>query len=165
MNPDNLALRPNCLMTKHPLVFLTGTRSLFFYEKLGPDLQDFIAAHGYVVLSPVLPFRSPELRRQTFLTWLAWQKEQKITGFHFILSEATQKEFNEIFRGYPNCTFTLTQFKSTLTEPLSYKLHRLFCAAVGALSDPYCETLPDKSTAFYDRFLDRCVELAENETL
>ena len=61
MNLDNLVLRPNCLMTKHPLVFLTGIRSLFYYEKLGALLQDFIAAHGYVVKSPVLPFRSPEL--------------------------------------------------------------------------------------------------------
>ena len=57
MDIYNLALRPNCLMTRNPLVFITGPRSLFFYEKLGGTLQDFVAAHGYVVLNPVLPFR------------------------------------------------------------------------------------------------------------
>lgn len=149
-------------MTKHPLVFLTGIRSLFFYEKLGADLQDFIAAHGYVVKSPVLPFRSSELRQKTLLAWLTEQNEQH---FHFVLSEATQKEFREIFKSYPNCTFTLTRFNTTSKEPLAYKFHRFFCAAVGVSADPYNDTLPDKSTAFYDRFLDRCVELAENETL
>lgn len=162
MKLDNLVLRPNCLMTKHPLVFLTGIRSLFFYEKLGADLQDFIAAHGYVVKSPVLPFRSPALRQKAMRAWLTEQNEQH---FHFVLSEATQKEFVDIFKSCSNCTFTLTRFNSTLTEPLSYKLHRLFCGSLGFSTDPFNDTFPDKSTAFFDRFLDRCVELAENETL
>ena len=160
---DNLVLRPNCLMTKHPLVFLTGIRSLFFYEKLGADLQDFIAAHGYVVKSPVLPFRSPHLRKQALLAWLDFEQNER--QFHFVLSEATQKEFAEIFKAYPNCTFTLTSFNSTLREPLAYKLHRLFCNSLGFSADPFNATFPDKSSVFYDRFLDRCVELAENETL
>lgn len=149
-------------MTKHPLVFLTGIRSLFFYEKLGADLQRFIAAHGYVVKSPVLPFRSSELRRKALRTWLADQSSQH---FHFVLSVATQNEFAEIFRSYPNCTFTLSICNSTLQEPLIYKFHRLFCCVSGISADPFNETFPDKSAAFYDRFLDRCVELAENEVL
>ena len=149
-------------MTKHPLVFLTGIRSLFFYEKLGADLQDFIAAHGYVVKSPVLPFRSPKLRQKALRAWLS---EQNGPHFHFVLSTATQKEFAEIFRSYPNCTFTLTRINSTMKEPLSYKLHRLLCSTSGITADPFNDTFPDKSAAFYDRFLDRCVELAENEPL
>ena len=159
---NNLVLRPNCLMTKHPLVFLTGIRSLFYYEKLGADLQDFIAAHGYVVKSPVLPFRSPELRQKALRAWLA---DQSSRHFHFVFSSSTQNEFAEIFRSYPNCTFTLSSGNSTSKESLNYKLHRLFCAATGISADPFNETFPDKSTAFYDRFLDRCVELAENEPL
>ncbi len=149
-------------MTKHPLVFLTGIRSLFYYEKLGAELQDFIAAHGYVVKSPVLPFRSPTLRKQALRAWLAQQSGQH---FHFVLSTATRNEFAEIFRSYPNSTFSLSVCNSTLKEPLNYKLHRLFCYASGISADPFNDTFPDKSAAFYDRFLDRCVELAENETL
>lgn len=149
-------------MTKHPLVFLTGIRSLFFYEKLGADLQDFIAAHGYIVKCPALPFRSPQLRRKALSDWISQQKEK---SFHFVLSAATQREFADIFKSCSNCTFTLTRSVKGSKEPLTYKAHRYFCSLLGTNADPFNDTLPDKSNAFYDRFLDRCVELAENETL
>lgn len=164
MDTDNLALRPNCLLTKYPLVFLTGRRSLFFYEKLGGELQNYIAAHGYVVYSPVLAFRSEALRKAGLQKWL---KQQSIKQFHFILSPITRSEFSSIFENYPNSTFTHSTdvFVSTQREPFSYKLHKLFCTAAGFKADPYFETLPDKSTEFYDRFLDRCIELAENDCI
>lgn len=99
--------------------------------------------------------------------------QQKQPQFHFILNELTYLEFQQIFKNYKNSTFTLTtkKFTSSLAgsadkkskEPFSYQLHRYFCAALGVQADQYSETLQDKSTEFYDRFLDHCVELAENE--
>lgn len=166
MNNDNLVLRPNCLLTKYPLVFITGTRSLFFYEKLGEQLQTFIAAHGYMVLSPAMPFRSSH--RKKYLA--EWLKQQKYQQFHFVLSRQSHKELSGPLKDYLNSTFTLTTEilnppNKKLSEPLSYQAHKLFCLALGATSDPYNETLQDKSTEFYDRFLDHCIELAENEAI
>lgn len=168
MITDNLALRPNCLLTKYPLVFLTGIRSLFFYEKLGGPLQDFIAAHGYSVLSPALPFRSKNLRKAYLRTWL---KQQNSKRFHFILSEKTFDELRELLKDYPDSSFTfilrdLSKFElNSPKETLLYKLHKLFCRVFGTKADPYNQTLQDKSPEFYDRFLDHCIELAENEII
>lgn len=168
MNTDNLVLRPNCLLTKYPLVFLTGVRSLFFYEKLGGFLQDFIAAHGYVVESPVLPFRSRKARKACLRHWLGQQSSKK---FHFILSRNTFEEFRELFKNYEDSTFTIISKDlipvqhELAREPLSYRLHRLICRVYRLPAEPFNQTLQDKSTEFYDRFLDHCIELAENESI
>jgi hypothetical protein len=168
MNLDNLVLRPNCLMTKYPVVFVTGMRSLFFYPRLGSELQDFIKAHGYVVLSPPMPFRSKNLR---FFILKRWLKNQSDKRFHFILSEKSYEEFKEIFEQYPESTFTivpkdLSKINSQkMRTPLSYLLHKLYFKMMGLIAEPYSHTLPDKSPEFYDGFLDHCIELAENEPI
>lgn len=165
MDIENLALRPNCLLTRYPLVFITGPRSLFYHEKLGGFLQDFTAAHGYVVRSPAMPFRSPILRQLHLRNWL---KQQPEGCFHFILSENTYNEFREFWLSFESSTFTLVprDLPQTLPrEPWSYRLHRFFCAIMGTSADPYEQTLPDNSPEFYDRFLDHCIELAENDAV
>jgi hypothetical protein len=168
MNLDNLVLRPNCLLTKYPIVFVTGMRSLFFYTRLGSELQDFIAAHGYAVLSPPMPFRSKNLR---FFTLKKWLKTQPDTRFHFILSQASYEEFKEILELYPNSTFTIVPkdlnkvSSNKISTPLSYLLHKLYFTIMGLFVEPYLHTLPDKSPEFYDAFLDHCIELAENEPI
>lgn len=165
MDIYNLALRPNCLMTRNPLVFITGPRSLFFYEKLGGPLQDFIAAHGYVVLNPVLPFRG-NMRTMALKRFLENRSEK---AFHFVLSRHSQKEFSEILQKYSGSTFTFAEdFKEyfenkNISPTLNYRLHQLFCRLNGTSADDFNAVFPDKNVVLYERFLDRCVELAENE--
>ncbi|MBY0555232.1 hypothetical protein K2P97_11930 [bacterium] len=168
MDINNLVLRPNCLMTKYPIVFVTGLRSLFFHDKLASELQDYIAAHGYIVLSPPMPFKNKNHRKFILEKWLQQQKEEQ---FHFILGEQTFGEFSEIFKNFPESTFTIAphDFKKNLQKkistPLSYRLHSLYLMCLGSTAEPYEQTLPDKSTEFYDGFLDHCIELAENESI
>jgi hypothetical protein len=151
-------------MTKSPLVFITGPRSLFFYEKLGGTLQDFVAAHGYQVLNPVLPFRGP-LREKALSQFL----ERHGHGpFHFVLSHQTFGEFHQVLGRFKDSTFTYAEdfFQYSSKEkstPLSYRLHRLFCLLNGSKADDYPAVFPDKNVVLLERFLDRCVELAENE--
>lgn len=166
MDTDNLALRPNCLLTKYPLVFISGVRSLFYYDKLGPDLQDYIAAHGYQVLSPVMPFRSQNLRRRYLQYWLENQNGKR---FHFVLSSKTHLEFKDLLEKYENSnsssTFSLSSefADSTKPAPLHYQLHRLFCLGLGIKTESYSDGLPGTDKLFLDRFLDHCIDLAENE--
>lgn len=164
MSTDNLALRPNCLLTKYPIVFITGIRSLFFYEKLGGRLQDYISAHGYQVLSPAMPFRSENRRKSHFIHWL---KNQRHKRFHFILSQRTHNEFRDVLKDYYDSSFSVISenFKSKTQPTLAYQLHQLFCRLGGTTSDAFSETLPDQNLEFYDRFLDHCVELAENDLI
>lgn len=162
MNTDNLALRPNCLLTKYPLAFISGPRSLFHHERLGAGLQDFLAAHGYRVFCPVLPFRSSALRREVLRKWLAVQVDK---NFHFFLSPKTQMEFGDLLQSGPETTFTnAADFaKESPSTPLHYRLHELFCLMNQTRADSFKDTVPFESRAFCDRILDHCIELAENE--
>ncbi|MGZ3691573.1 MAG: hypothetical protein ACXVAX_08715 [Pseudobdellovibrio sp.] len=165
MDIHNLALRPNCLMTRFPLVFLNGPRSLFFHEKLGTTLQDYVAAHGYVVLYPPLAFRHKKLRSLQLENFLRQQNQSR---FHFILGPQTESEFADLFKKYPGSTFTNPESLMNAVEkpqsvPLSYKLHSLFSGLMNVEVENYNAVFPVKNIVIYERFLDRCVELAENE--
>lgn len=155
-------------MTKYPIVFVTGLRSLFFYERLGSELQDYVAAHGYVVLSPPMPFKSKSQRQLILEKWLLLRKEKH---FHFILSEQSFNELSEVFKNYPHSTFTkvpadLKKYPhKKISTPFKYWLHILYLKILGYKADKFEQTLPDKSTEFYNGFLDHCVELAENESI
>jgi len=151
-------------------------RSLFFYEKLGGQLQDYIKAHGYTVECPPMPFRAKPQRLHSLARWLKQQSSvqfsvQSSVQFHFILSEQTHHEFKSLFENHQHSTFTIISraFDKFSTKearaPLSYRLHRLFCAALSVRTDDYHNTLPSKNPEFYERFLDHCIELAENEQI
>jgi hypothetical protein len=152
-------------MTKYPIVFITGPRSLFFYEKLGGVLQDYVEAHGYVVLNPALPFRG-KIRSKVLSHWLEWQR---VKVFHFILSRNSQLEFADILKAYPKSTVTyIEDFKNDFCStnppiPLKYKFHEWFCRLQGTQPDDFLATFPVKNVVLCERFLDRCIELAENE--
>lgn len=169
MNPENLVLRPNCLLTRKPLVFVNGARSLFYYEKLGGFLQDYLRAHGYQVLNPVMPFRGPA----RVLALKSWLSQQSDKAFHFIVSSATDREMHTLLTENPQNTITrLDEWVENAptqdrpTAGFAYGIHRIFCRMNGAEADPYFESAwTNRDAALYNRFLDRCVELAENDTL
>lgn len=167
MNTENLALRPNCLLTRYPLIFITGLRSLFHHRPLGTDLQDFLTAHGYRVLCPAMPFRNSDMRKSYLLRWLRTQPEQR---FHFVAGEQTANELQEVIATFPGSTVTKLpgQFQSLIEAgqtrtPLSFHLHRAYCKLSLSLPPRYSETLPLISQEFLQRFLDHCIELAEND--
>lgn len=180
MKPDNLALRPNCLLTRSPLVFVSGPRSLFSPNKMGSDLQDFILAHGYQMTSPWLPFRGKPQRTAALSLWL---EKNKSKSFHFFMAENTWKEMQPVLEKtlHPFSTLNIINIKADtprsrienaklssfdvkpLEPSLTYRLHQFFCRIMGSQAIPYEQTLLVKDPTLYDRFLDRCIELAENE--
>jgi hypothetical protein len=46
----HLTLRPNCLMTRHPIVFVSGQRSLFRPFEYWNDIPIYLKEHGYEVM-------------------------------------------------------------------------------------------------------------------
>jgi hypothetical protein len=163
MDLHNLALRPNCLLTKYPLVFINGPRSLFYHEKLGENLQQFLEAHGYKVQRPTLAFRTTSLRK---LALQIWFKQNPSTHYHLVLAKETHEEFKSLFSQISGLSFTFSDdFAEEATPPLKYRMHQLFCKLNRCKALEYSAVFPVKTKPVYDRFLDRCVELAENDLI
>lgn len=180
MKIQNLVLRPNCLLTRSPLVFLSGPRSLFATQPMGETLQQFMIAHGYPVSRVWLPFRSHSQRKKALTQWL---QKHHTKSFHFFLAEETWQELQVTLSQqlHPYSTVTIINPNPNTAEhqrpeikpqsfvvekvaaPLAYQLHRFFCSFMGSRALPYEQTLLDDNLLVYDRFLDHCVKLAENE--
>lgn len=179
MNLQNLALRPNCLLTQSQLVFVPGLRSLFFYENPYGQLPDFLFAHGYSTLTLSLPFRHLSRRRKAFEDWLKQNKEKQ---FHFILDEGTYQEFSSLLVGSQIKSITVTCFKGPskiannlysfkmpnsilnwIRTPFSFRIHQSFHFIQGRKVGSYGLLFCNANRITYDRFLDHCIKLAENE--
>jgi hypothetical protein len=168
VNTDNLVLRPNCLLTKYPLVFITGPATVLHQKILGSDLQDFLKAHGYQVLCPPLSVASTPLRNKILKQWL---EQQSYKGYHFILADSVLDELNPILKPLTHSTFTLIEKTmnvrlnhfNPVKTPFLYRLHNALCFIHGSAHVSFNETLPNQSINFCNAFLDLCIELAENE--
>ena len=68
-------------MTKSPLVFVPGPRSLLFYKKPFGILPDFLFEHGYQTLVLPLPISDKVRRQLAFKNWLEANGSQT---FHLI---------------------------------------------------------------------------------
>lgn len=181
MNLKNLVLRPNCLLTKSPLVFLSGPRSLFFFSKPYGDLPAFLFEHGYRIAIPSLPFTSRQGRSNAFTNWVQTQKDKT---FHIITDEFTFEEFEKQLHepyvrsltvlttktgdvGVANTQQSLFQMHRenlhTTGETFHYKLHKLWVGAKNRRATPFDLTFHSANDFAYQRFLDHCVKLAESE--
>jgi hypothetical protein len=140
LKSDEFQLKPNCLLTRHPVVFLTGPRSLFYHRKYWNTFPALLAEHGYEVFTLSLPWKGAARKRkmQQFLQ----DQNQHNKRFHFVLDTATQTELADVLK---DASAVLSQtnpadfFKDTkapaasessLTPSLlfqvSYALHRWF---------------------------------------
>ncbi len=58
----DIALVPNCLLTRYPIVFITGRRSVFYFLNYWNQVPAFLAAHGYEIEVLELPWRGSDRR-------------------------------------------------------------------------------------------------------
>lgn len=176
----NLALRPNCLITPSELIFIPGPRSLFFYRNPFGLLPEFLYEHGYRTQVLSLPFRNKILRLSALKTWLKNHTEH---SYHFIMDEQTYAELepalaqsqiqsltiittdqNADAKSLANQkSFLFTLPRSRSKTPLKYRLHKLFNLLYGTKTSPFEVTFSTFNDTNYNRFLDHCVKLAENE--
>lgn len=59
----NLDLIPNCLLTRHPILFVSGRRSLFYFSNYWNRVPRFLTEHGYQIFELELPWRNEDQRR------------------------------------------------------------------------------------------------------
>ena len=170
MDIQNLVLRPNCLLTKSSLVFVPGPRSLFFYQRPFGLLPTFLYEHGYRIALAPLPFRGLSRRRQAFKKWLNLKAEYR---FHFFMSPVTYQELKDLIEPEKMESLTFLDKDSSDTPailpsvkfrtPLSYRLHQLISHLYGESVPTYDSTYSKFNAINYDRILDHCIKLAENE--
>ena len=55
---EDFPLRPNCLITKYPILFLNGKPSLFHFLKYWSGLPNYLFEHGYQVFEVPYPHNS-----------------------------------------------------------------------------------------------------------
>lgn len=164
-----LVLRPNCLLTRRPLKFITGPRSLFFYKKPWGDIPEILYEHGYKVELISLPFRSSELRKEV----LQLQK-RRLDHSHVFIEMTTFLELGAT--NFPHSDSTLTVVSNSpvhqwpeihyfeprySTTSLAYTLHQKWCALSHILTPDLNETLTNAPRETWDRLIDHCIELAE----
>ncbi len=178
MNLDNLVLRPNCLLTKSPLVFVPGPRSLFHYQYPYGYLPQFLHEHGYVTKMVSLPFRRSAARKLAFEKWL-----NTVTGkhFHLVMDQLVYDELKSVFLNpsvsesfrsisvissdYLNLETRATNFvvSETATPGPSYWLHQVLNRMLQTKTPPYARSFLQFNRTQLDRYLDHCVNLAETE--
>lgn len=90
-------LKPNCLLTRWPLLFVTGPRSIFYFSSYWNLYTVFLAEHGYEVFTLHLPWNKAGLRKERFEHFLK-QQEDLGRRFHLVVDTPTWQEFQDLLR-------------------------------------------------------------------
>lgn len=104
----NFELQHNVLMTKHPLIFVPGKRSLVYFLHYWNQIPEFLAAHGYEVYTLSLPWRNNERRRRALRNSLRIL-ENKGQKFHLFVDGDTSLEVEAVIAdGELRCLASVT---------------------------------------------------------
>lgn len=181
-------LQPNCLLTRWPLLLITGPRSVFYFSAYWNLYSPYLAEHGYEVFTLHLPWNDPRLRRERFEYFLR-QQEELGRHFHLIMDASTLSEFAGFLREHKSTAIlslteikdqdtkspaTLSAFpipmaeiemqasrKSSLFLRLSYGLHKLMIRHKNISSLSCLGACPDTALSNASLLLDRARTLAE----
>lgn len=89
---NNFELEKNILLTKYPLVFYPGKKTLFFHKRYWQVLPEYLAEHGNDVFHLHLPWHSSKKRIQVFR-----QLMQEYSGkYHLIVDDVGFSEVSLI---------------------------------------------------------------------
>lgn len=131
-------LQPNCLLTRWPIVFITGPRSFFYFDKYWNQYTSFLAEHGYEVFNVRLPWNKTSLRQTRFKEFLK-QQEQARQKFHIFLDSPTLAEMDEVLRNHNGtCVTSATEISdegkalpSSSLKPFPFPLGHVELNATG----------------------------------
>lgn len=130
-------LKPNCLLTRKPVVFISGPRSIFYFCKYWNAYPEILAEHGYEVFTIHLPWRGPA--RLAKLKEFLRQQDTHSKKYHFVCDEFSASELRELLADAPSvASLTILKNKNELISKTknpsiflgwSYKLHSWSCSS------------------------------------
>lgn len=137
-------LHPNCLLTRWPLLFVTGPRSFFYFSSYWNIYTSYLAEHGYEVFNLRLPWSKPLLRKERLAEFLKSQ-DQAGRKFHLVVDHYTFQEFEDYLREHkPHCVISVTKIVDAHT-PTDSSL-KAFPVPVATV-----EAVPGKRSSFFVR--------------
>lgn len=80
----NFALKPNCLLTRHQIVFIPGKKSLFYFANYWNSIPAYLQEHGYQVTELALPWRHEKARQLELKSYFFDNAHE--TKYHVIAS-------------------------------------------------------------------------------
>lgn len=87
-------LKPNCLLTRYPLLFVHGRKSIFYFKNYWNLYPIFLAEHGYEVFHLNLPWRKTPLRIESFKKFISGIPANK--QFHLVMDLSTFEELKDL---------------------------------------------------------------------
>ncbi len=165
--PDlRFALRPNCLITRRPLVFLTPPRSLFYYKNSWAEISHILYEHGYKVEIFQLPYQNINEQKKVLKN-----DKIRIQNAHLLMDSVTFENLKTELTVLTDSTITVIStvdiqnvfyFKPQFSKStLNYFLHRIWCKIWGLKTPDFSELLIRNTEKNWHSFLDHCVHLAE----
>lgn len=158
-------LQPNRLLTRYPLVFLSGKRSLFYFMTYWNQIPSYLANHGYEVFLKPLPWSKDELRLEKIHQFLEYKSQQN-KPLHLIIDSSSQSQVESLLNqhSYPCVrSLSLIQSPTPIPNPLFWKIHLL---VTGQNPKQSIHSLGFQlSDSLKTQFLDRCQFLAERDLI
>ncbi len=162
-------LTPNCLLTRWPILFVSGRRSLFYFSKYWNVFPEFLTEHGYDVYSLNLPWDGPS-RLEKMREILKTHAEQS-RRYHLVMDPMTKTEFADLWSLHLSCVVSITEVKESMSarSPLgiwnsvSYALHRLKLGLAKAPSPHSLGISAKASLKNAELLLQRVSQLAEED--
>lgn len=112
--PFPVELRPNCLLTRYPVVFATGPRSIFYFLAYWNKIPDFLREHGYEVYALPLHWRNRSERAKQWQKFLE-RLDRDNTKCHLIVDSYTANELGDLWNERPSRIQSITIATSTST--------------------------------------------------
>lgn len=134
-------LKPNCLLSRWPLLFVTGPRSFFYHSDYWNTYTSFLAEHGYEVYKLYLPWNETELRKKRFNEFLT-QQDKLGKQFHFFMDSPSLYELaDELINLRSKCLVSLTEihdnntcFTAADSAQFPFSFSRVKCNSHGDLA-------------------------------
>jgi len=187
-NSTTVELTPNCLLTRYPLLFLSGKRSIFYHGNYWNSLPDYLAQHGYEVFNCELKYRDHKKRteeiRQVFESL-----DNQNNKLHVVVDSTSIQEVktlleNTLFHSIASITYVhdhssgdvscsrLFPIKSAIEEitlslktpqPLAWRLHRFYISDADRTPAALGYAKSKDLEQIKEQFLRRAIELAERD--
>lgn len=102
-------LQPNCLLTRYPIIFLSGKTSIFYYGRYWNCIPEWLEAHGYDVLDFEFSHNSFTQRTHELQSLLDLLKGE---SFHFAADVSSIDELEWLAQNQMSSVRSLTLFSS-----------------------------------------------------